>query len=169
MKIETLQPSETIVLIPKHSQKEYPDQNVPVVVLRGYSDRYTSEVKEIFRGPLFGGNIAGSTGCASAGYIAMAIKDKTAGNVYSWLTKAIESQDKDGLAAEAEAINAINSLSFGKIGYLFTGYAAQCLKNICKEFLAAGVIARVRDNFRDKTGLKRLEDSVTVIANASLD
>lgn len=169
MRIETLQPNETIVLVPKYSREEYTYETVPVVVLKGYSDRYNCEVKEIFRGPLFAGNIAASTGCASAGYIAMAIRDTTSGNVYNWLTKAIESQDKDGLAAEAEAIMAINSCSFGKIGYLFTGYAAQCLKAICKEFIVACVVGKVRDNFRDKIGLKKLEDCVMIIANASLD
>ena len=82
MKMETLGSGETILLIPKHSQEEYPNETVPVVVLKGYSDRYNSEVKEIYRGPLFGGNVARVTGCASAGYLAMAFRDTTPRKLY---------------------------------------------------------------------------------------
>lgn len=151
----TLNPGETVILIPAYTEEEYPNQRVPAKVFIGRSDRFNSSVEQIFDGPLYAAEIAAKIGCASAGHLALAIRmnaEGFAGNVEAAMEAAALSQINDGLAATAEEIQLCGKM----INNRFRPGTAMHLALLCRD---AGKIAMKRD-----AAMKRLQKNLALLA-----
>ena len=167
MKTYILGDGELVMLVPEHTKEEYPKQTVPVVILKHQSDKYNSWIEEIYKGDKHGGNVVLKTRCVTVGYLAMAIRDrKYLGNLINWMTRAVESRQKDGFASEVEWIK--GSGSGGKLGHRFSPDGAKIIQNICRRFLKLVDMTDIPDEQFTRCGFGRLITEITTLAEAPL-